>query len=68
MAYGTTYVIFPIGKYKLMWSPKVRDLYDHLSNKFWSYIRFLKKRWWYKICMIRNGWLRTRTVWIISSI
>ena len=42
MAYGKTYVIFPIDKYKLIWSPKVTDLYDHLSKKFRPYIRYVK--------------------------
>lgn len=31
---GDTYIIFPTGKFEYLWSPKVSDLYGHLSQKY----------------------------------
>ena len=31
--YGIVYCIFPVGKYKYIWSPKIEDLYKYFSRK-----------------------------------
>lgn len=41
--YGNSYMIFPIGKYKILWSPKVTDLYEYLFQKHNLFINYLKK-------------------------
>ena len=45
--YGTPYGIFPVGKYKILWSPQVGDLYDTLFNmgdEAYIFINYLKSR------------------------
>lgn len=42
-AYGTPFIIFPIGSYKLLWSPEVNDLYDKISGQGWRfYVAYLR--------------------------
>lgn len=39
-SYGETFAIFPIGKYEIIWSPKVRDLFKiwnkDFSDEYWD--------------------------------
>jgi len=49
-SYGTPYVIFPVGKYKLIWSYEVHDLYDYLrkTSTYFVYVirnEDLKSTW-----------------------
>lgn len=39
--YGEPYSIFPMGKYKILWSPYVSDLYDTLNKINRDYMRWL---------------------------
>lgn len=34
LKYGTPYLFFPIGKYNYIWSPTIKDLYEHLRRLF----------------------------------
>ena len=36
--YGTTFIFFPIGKYKYVWSEEVTDMYTYLGGRFLKYI------------------------------
>ena len=38
--YGTTYLFFPIGQFKYLWSPKIDDLYGYLDGQdiYYNYI------------------------------
>jgi hypothetical protein len=36
--YGTPYLFFPIGEYKYIWSPEIRDLYDYINKKTPSFM------------------------------
>ena len=31
--YGDAYIFFPIGDFEFLWSPKIRDLYDHVHTR-----------------------------------
>lgn len=33
LTYGTPYIICPIGKYEIIWSPEIRDLYSMLDDE-----------------------------------
>ncbi len=42
--YGSTvYLIFPIGKYEIIWSPKYRDLYNDTNSIFYNPMKDLEK-------------------------
>ena len=31
--YGDAYIFFPIGDFEFLWSPKIHDLYDHVTTR-----------------------------------
>jgi hypothetical protein len=35
--YGYVYCMFPIGRYKYLWNPNVKDLYMYLNDKYMGY-------------------------------
>lgn len=55
-SYGNLYLVFPIGKYKYIWSESIIDLYDHLKDDqyftfdeydFEHYYSEIKYSWYY---------------------
>jgi len=36
--YGSIYIFFPIGEYKYLWSPEIKDLFDRVRMKSWSWL------------------------------